>query len=161
MFAQPMAETPGSPLSPLTEAGGLVVGGVLAQVMDASTVEMPPPPPLPGLLPLLQILPVPLPTPPLPLILSPRTPSPQRRSPGERPTTSSHSTGEKADCHGIKWFEDDYGVKQNTNGPHKFLQWFLRITIGSKLTHGCEEGGKFFLAWTTSSSSSLPISLDG
>ena len=47
-----MFETPGRPLSPLTEAGGSVVGGVLAHVMDASTVEMPPPPPLPRLLPL-------------------------------------------------------------------------------------------------------------
>ena len=138
-----MAETPGRPLSPLTEAGGSVVGGVLSQVMDAYTVDMPPPTPLPGLLPLPQILPVPLPPPPLPLILSPHTPSPQRCSSGERPTTRSHSTGEKAGFHGIKLFEDDYGVKQNINGPHQFLQWFLRNTIGSKLTHGFEEGKTF------------------
>ena len=77
-----MSETPGRPLSPLIEAGGLVVGGVLAYVMDTSTVDMPSPPPLPRLLPLPQILPVPLPPPPLPLILAPRTPSPHRRSPG-------------------------------------------------------------------------------
>ena len=43
------------------------MGGVLAHVMDASTVEMPPPPPLPRLLPLPQIIPVPLAPPPLPL----------------------------------------------------------------------------------------------
>ena len=77
-----MFETPGRPLSPLTEASGSVVGGVLAHGMDASTVEMPPPPPLPRLLPLPQILPVPLPLPQLPLIPAPCTPSPQRRSPG-------------------------------------------------------------------------------
>ena len=85
-----MAETPGRLLSPLTEAGGSVVGGILAHVMDASTVEMPPTPPLPRLLPLPQIIPVPLTPPPLPLISAPSTPSPQRRSPGERPTTRSH-----------------------------------------------------------------------
>ena len=45
--AQPMAETPGLPLSPLTEAGGSVVRGILSHVMDASTLEMPPHPPLP------------------------------------------------------------------------------------------------------------------
>ena len=42
--AHPMAKTTGLPLSTLTEAGGSVVGGVLAHVMDASTVEMPTPP---------------------------------------------------------------------------------------------------------------------
>ena len=68
--------------------------------MDTSNVEMPTPPPLPRLLPLPKILTVPLPPPPLPLILDPRTPSSQRRSPGEIPTTRSHSTGEKADLHG-------------------------------------------------------------
>ena len=76
VVAQPMAEAPGRPLSPLTEAGGLVVVGVLAHVMDAYTVETHPPPPLPRLLPLLNILPVPLPPPPLPLIPAPCTPSP-------------------------------------------------------------------------------------
>ena len=40
MVAQPMSKTPGLPISPFTEAGGLVVGGVLAHVMDASTVEI-------------------------------------------------------------------------------------------------------------------------
>ena len=46
VVAQPMSETPGRPLSPFTEAGGSVVGGALAHVMDASTLDMPPPPPL-------------------------------------------------------------------------------------------------------------------
>ena len=73
-----MAKTPGRPISALTEAGGFVAGGVLAHVMDASTVDMPPPPPLHRLLPIPQILSVPLPTPPLPPIPAPRTPSPQR-----------------------------------------------------------------------------------
>ena len=77
-----MAETPGSTLYPLTETGVSVVGGVLSHVMDASTVEMPPPPPLPWLLPLPQIILVPLPPHPLSLIPALRTPSPQRCSPG-------------------------------------------------------------------------------
>ena len=47
VVAQPMVKTPVRPLFPLTEASGLVVGGVLAHVMDAYTVEMTPPPPLP------------------------------------------------------------------------------------------------------------------
>ena len=57
--------------------------------------------------------------------------------------TRSHSTGKKADCHGRKWFEEDYGVKQKINGPHPFCQWFLRTNVGSKLTPGCEEGKNF------------------
>ena len=138
-----MAKTPGCTISPLTEAGGSVVGVVLAHVMDAYTVEMPPPPPLPRLLPIPQIIPVPLPPPPLLLIPAPRTPSPQRIPPGERPTTRSHSTGEKDDCHGRKWFEENYGVKQNINGTNPFRQWFLSTNIGSKLTSGCEEGNIF------------------
>ena len=81
VVAQPMAETPGRPLSPLTEDGGSVVGEVLAHVMDASTVEIPPPPPITQLIPLPQILPVPLPPPTLPPIPAPYTPSPQRCSP--------------------------------------------------------------------------------
>ena len=68
--------------------------------MDESTVEMPPPPPLPRLLPLPKNNPFPIPLPPLPPIPSLCNPSPQRRSPGERPTTRSHSTGEKSDSHG-------------------------------------------------------------
>ena len=99
-----------------------MVGAVLAHVMDASTVEMTPPPPLPRLLPHPQNLPVPLPPPPLPTIPALQNPSTQRRSPGEIPTTRSHSTCEKADFHGRKWFEDHYGVKQNINGPHPFCQ---------------------------------------
>ena len=99
VVAHTMDETPVRPLSPLTEAGGSVVGGVLAHVVDASTVKMPPPHPLPRLLPLHQITPVPLPPPPLPLIPDPRTPSPQHCYPGERPTTKSHSIDEKSDCH--------------------------------------------------------------
>ena len=47
VVTQPMAKTPGHMLSPLTVANGSVVGGVLAHVMDASTVEMPPPPTIP------------------------------------------------------------------------------------------------------------------
>ena len=77
-----MAETPGRPLSPLTDYGGSVVGGVLAHVMDASTVEMPPPPSHPRLLPLSQILPVPLPPLSLTLIPALHTPLPQRQYPG-------------------------------------------------------------------------------
>ena len=38
-----MDKTPGRPLYPLTEADGSVVGTILAHVMDASTVDMPPP----------------------------------------------------------------------------------------------------------------------
>ena len=44
---QPMTKTLGWPLSLLTESGASVVGGILSHVMDASTVDMPPPPPLP------------------------------------------------------------------------------------------------------------------
>ena len=133
---------------------------VSTHLMDSSTVEMPPPPPLPRLILLPQNIPVPLPTPPLTPIPDLRTPLPNRCSPGERPTTRSHSAGEKVDCHGRKWFEYHYGVKQNISGPHPSRQWFLRNIIGSNLTPGCEEG-KIFLAWTTSSSSSLLISSDG
>ena len=135
-----MVETPVRPLSSLTEAGGSVVGAVLAHVMDASTVEMHPPPPLTLLLPLPLFLPFPLPLPPLSIIPDSHNPLPHRRSPGERPTTRSHSICEKADCHGRKWFEDHYGVKQNINGPHPFRQLFLKNTIVSQLTPGCEEG---------------------
>ena len=52
VVAHTMAETPVRPLYPLTEAGGSVIGGILSHVIDASTVEMPPPPPLPPFLPL-------------------------------------------------------------------------------------------------------------
>ena len=143
LVAHPMTKTPGRTLSPLIEAGGYVVGVVLEHVMDASTVYMPTPPPLPRLLTLPQNLPVHIPPPILPPIQAPLIPSPHRCSPGEIPTTRSHSTGEKSDCHGIKWFEDHCGVKQDINGPHTFRQWFLRTTIGSKLTPGCEEGKTF------------------
>ena len=136
-----------------------VVGVVLSHVMDASSVEMPPPPPLPRLLPLPQIIPVPLPPPPLPPIPAPRTPSPQRCSPGERPTTRSHSTGDKSDFYGRKWFEDNYGVKismvpiYSTNG-----YWVIPLVVSLHLD--VRRGG-LFLAWTTYSSSSLPIISDG
>ena len=99
---------------------------------------MPPPPPLPQLIPLPQIIPVPLTPPPLPPIPDLHTSLSQRRSLGERPMTRSHSIGKKAGCHGRKFFDDDYGVKQNINGPHLFRQCFLRTTIGSKITPGCE-----------------------
>ena len=101
--------------------------------MYASTVDITPPPKIPQVLPIPQILPSILPPPPLSPIPAPPTPSPHHHSPGEIPTTRSHSTGEKADFHGRKLFEDDYGVKQNTYGPHQILQWFLRNTIVSKL----------------------------
>ena len=78
------------------------MGVILAHLMDASTVDMPPTPPLPRLLPLPQNPPVTLPPPPLPPIPAPRTPSPHRCSTGERPTTRSNSIGEKDYCHGIK-----------------------------------------------------------
>ena len=71
VVAQKMAETPDRPLSPSTDTGGLVVGAVIAHVMDASTVEINPPPPLPRLLPIPQNLPVPLPPPPLTPTLAP------------------------------------------------------------------------------------------
>ena len=82
VVAQPMAETPGHPISTLTETGGSVVGPVLAHVMDASTVNMPPPPLLPQLLPLPQLLTVPIPPPPLPPKPAPCTTSPHCHSPG-------------------------------------------------------------------------------
>ena len=88
-----MDKTPDWPLSPLEEDGGSVVGFILAHVMDTSTVEMTPPPPLP------LFITVPLPPLPLPPIQAPHIPSPQRHSPGVRPTTRSHSTGEKDDFH--------------------------------------------------------------
>ena len=114
-----MTETPGLMLSSLKEAVGPVVGGVLAHMMDESTVEMPPPPPIPRLPPLPQIIQGPLPPPPLTLIPAPHTPSPQRSFPRERPITRSHSTVEKANCHKRKWFEDNHSVKKN--------QWFSSI----------------------------------
>ena len=76
----------------------------------------------------------------MPTIPAPRTPSSHRHSPGEIPATRSHSTCEKAGCHGINWFEYHYGVKQNINGPHLFFQWFLRNNIGSNIIPGSEEG---------------------
>ena len=93
VVAHPMDKTPLRPHSPLEEADGLVVVGILAHVMDGSTAEMPPPTPLPRLFLLPQNLPVPLPPSPLPPISAPRTPSPQSCSPGEIPMTRSHSTG--------------------------------------------------------------------
>ena len=60
VVAQTMAKTHGQPLSTLIEASGLVVGVLLSHVMDASTVEIPPPPPLPQLLPLPQNIPIPI-----------------------------------------------------------------------------------------------------
>ena len=47
VVAQPMEKTPVRMLSTFTDTSGSVVGDVLAYVMDASNVEMPPPPPLP------------------------------------------------------------------------------------------------------------------
>ena len=82
VVAQPMSKMTGRPLSPLTEASGLVVGGVLYHVVDAYTVEMPPNSPLPRLLPLPQNLPVLLPLTPLPPIPALYTPLPQIHPPG-------------------------------------------------------------------------------
>ena len=138
-FAQTMDKTPVQNLSPLIEACGLVVGAVLSYVMDASTREIPTPLPLPRLIPLTRFLPVPLPTPPLPPIPDPFTQFPHSCYPGERTRTRSHSIGEKSNYHGRKWFEDHYCVKQNIHGPHPFRQYFLRTTIASQLTPGCEE----------------------
>ena len=106
--------------------------------MYESTVEISPPSPLPHLLSLPQNIPVPLPTPPLPPILPPQTPLPHRYSPGEIPTTKSHSIGKKADFHGRKWFQDHCGVKQNIDGTHSFCKWLLMTDIDSKLISGCE-----------------------
>ena len=47
VVAQPVTKMTVQPLSPLIDADGSVVGDVLAYVMDASNVEMNPPPPLP------------------------------------------------------------------------------------------------------------------
>ena len=128
-----MDKTPGQTISPLTETGGSVVGDIISHVMDESTVDIPPPTPL------HQFLPLPLPPPPLPPIPDPHTPSPQRHSPGQIPTTRSHSTVDKSGCHGRKWFEDHCGFKQKINRTHPFCQWFLRNTIVSRLIPGCEE----------------------
>ena len=46
VVAQPMDETPGRMISPLTEASGSVMGAVIAHLMYISTVYMPQPPPL-------------------------------------------------------------------------------------------------------------------
>ena len=116
VVAHPIAKTPGRPLYILEEAGGSVAGGVLSNVMYASTVFMPPPHPLP------LFIPVPLPNIPLPPIPALLTSLPYCCSPGVRPTTRSHSTCEKANFHGRICFEYHYGVKQNINGPNPFLQ---------------------------------------
>ena len=128
----PLAEADDTawPLYPLTVAGGSVVGAILAHVMDASTVEMPPPPPLPQLIPVL------LPLITLPPIPDPINTFPHLIYPGVRPITRSYSTGDKYNCHGRKLFEEHYGVKLNINGPHPFRQWFLGTTISSQFTRG-------------------------
>ena len=90
VVAHPMTKTPGHPLYPLTESDESVVGAVIAHMMDAFTVEMPPHPPLPRFLPLSLFLTVPQTPLPLTPIPAPRTPSPHRRPPGVRPTTRSN-----------------------------------------------------------------------
>ena len=90
------------------------MGDVLDHMMYAYNVEIPPPPPLP------RFLPVPIPLLPLLPIPDPLTTLPPRRSLGVRPTTRSHSTGEKYDCRGKTWFEDHYDVKQKINVPRPF-----------------------------------------
>ena len=134
VVAQPISEMPGWIIYPFIDADRSVVGDVLYHVMDASTVEIPPPPTI------TWFLPITLPTPPLPPILSLRNPLPYRCPPGVIPITMSHSSGEKGDFHGINCFEEHYGLKQNINFPHPFRQWFLRTTIGVQLIPGCEEG---------------------
>ena len=54
-----MSKTPACSLYPLTEAGGSVVGGVLAHLMDSSTMEMLPHSPLPRFI-LVSLTPLPL-----------------------------------------------------------------------------------------------------
>ena len=125
-----MDENPEQPLSPLTKASWSVLGPVISHVMDVSTMDMPPPPPIPQLLPLPQFIPVTLPPLAFPPIPAPRTPLPQRRFLGVIPMTRSHSTGKKYYFNGRKWFDDHYDAKQNINGPHPFLKWFLMTTIG-------------------------------
>ena len=70
VVAQPMDKTPIMPLFTLIEAGGYVVGYVLYHMMDAYTVNIPPPHPL------TRFLPVSLPSPTFPPIPFPCTPSP-------------------------------------------------------------------------------------
>ena len=90
VVTQPMTETPVQTLSTLTEAGGSVMGAAIAHVMDASTVDMPPPPPLPQLSPLTLFIRVPLTLLPLPPIPDTCNLPPHSRSPGVRTTTISH-----------------------------------------------------------------------
>ena len=117
VVSQPMVKTTVRPLSPfkeadetartlypLTEAVGSLVETVLSQVVNSYTMEMPPSTPLHPLLP-VTLTPSQLTT-----IPAPCNPLPQRCLPGVRPTTMSHSTGEKDDCRWRKWFEDHYGV---------------------------------------------------
>ena len=82
VVAEPMVKTPSRTLSSLTNSGVMVVEDVSSHLMGASTVEIPPLPPLPRLLPIPQNIPVPLPPSPLPPILAPRTPLPHSGSPG-------------------------------------------------------------------------------
>ena len=70
-----MAEMPVRLFSMLTEDSGSAVGAILAHVMDASTADIPPPPPLPRLLLTPISIPFPLPSLPLHPILYLRTPS--------------------------------------------------------------------------------------
>ena len=72
--------------------------------MYASTLDMPPTPPLPIFIPFLLFLTLPISPPPLPLIPAPYNPSPLSRFPGVITLTMSHSIGEKADCHGKKYY---------------------------------------------------------
>ena len=76
LVAQPMDETSGRMLYLFIEAGGFVVGSSISYMMDASTVDMPPPPPLHRFIPLPRLLPLPLTPIPLPPIPAPYTPSP-------------------------------------------------------------------------------------
>ena len=113
VVAQSISKTPGRPLSTFTESGGSVVGVIIAHVMDASNVEMPEPPHFLNLFHYLYFFHF------LYLLFHCHSYRlhiihfPNRNYPKVIPTTRSHSTGNKSDCNGRKWFEDCYGVKKN------------------------------------------------
>ena len=116
------------------------MGSVLFHVMDSSTVDIPPPPPLPRFFHFLDFFQL------LYLILhllSYRIRVLHRHIivPLDKYLRLRHiQQVRKLFVMGGKTFECHYGVKQNINGPHPFRQWLLRTNIGSLLTPRCEEG---------------------
>ena len=151
-----MAETPGRPLSSLIEDGGLVVGDVLAHVMDASTLDMPPPPPLPWLLPLPGIIPVPLPPTPLHIIPAMRSPLSHRGfldkdlQPGHiQQARNIIVMGENVLRKIMVLNKTSMVLIHSANGS-----WEIPLVVSLHLD---ARRGRLFLAWDTSSSSSLPI----